>query len=83
MSNWEPISTAPKNGVPILARSSHYALPFVVFWSAKCIEEGPMPALPEGSIIECSWLLSNSEYCDEILYSPEEWMPIQKEGGKS
>lgn len=79
MSEWKPIDTAPKDGTAILARSSNYKLPFVVFWSAKCIEEGPMPALPTGSVIGKCWLLSNAVDSEYILYEPEEWIELPEQ----
>jgi hypothetical protein len=75
MTTWMPIETAPKDGTPILARTGWYGHPFVVFWSAPCIEFGPMPALPEGSVITRDWMLSNSED-GQVLYAPTEWQPI-------
>ena len=73
---WQPIETAPRDGRAILARSSGYGHPFVVFWGADCIECGPMPALPEGTTIEREWLLSNACEPTDVCCSPDEWMPL-------
>jgi len=75
MSEWRPIEEAPKDGTPILGRHKWYAFPFVVFWSSRYEEFGDMPALPEGTIMEKSWLLSCSED-GQLLFDPEEWMPL-------
>jgi len=55
---WKPIGSAPRDGTPILTKTDWYAPPFVVFWGNKFEEEGPMPALPPGSIIERGWLIA-------------------------
>jgi len=76
MSDWRPIETAPKDGTPILARSKGYSFPFVIFWSARCIVFGPMPALPDGSVIGKDWLLSCADDPAEVMETPDEWIPL-------
>lgn len=75
--NWLPIESAPKDGSAVLARSRMYELPFVVFWGSRAEVFGPIPALPEGSVIERTWMLSGADEdgCFPV-FDPEEWQPL-------
>lgn len=72
---WVPIETAPRDGTPILARSSSYKIPFVTYWGSAAMDRGDIPALPSGSSIERHWVLSNCEI-GNCLYDPDEWLPL-------
>jgi hypothetical protein len=81
MDDWQPIETAPKDGSAILCFNEDYTSPFVCFWGNRVEEFGSMPGLPDGSVIEKSWLLAGLDYdlvdfLDPLLYDPLWWKPL-------
>lgn len=74
---WYPIEEAPKDGSSIIAMANEYTDPFVVFWGNYREGTGDMPGLPDGSVIQRDWILTNIDTDDySLLYAPTHWTPL-------
>lgn len=78
ISQWRPISEAPKDGTIILAFANGYSSPFVSWFGNDAYEKGDIPAIGGCGAVEIGkhWCVEGCEDGDSTLYEPTHWMPL-------